>query len=121
MTLFDPESDPSGSGFHIIQSKNSNRFRSFTGQGWLNGTQSHFKFYSRTKNRFYILCIKWRVCYVGIFISNIILHSFIVLRMSYMALKLNDTFEKLVSGSMIMMLISYICVNISMVSEYYQL
>lgn len=115
MTLFDPESDPSGSGFHIIQSKIAIGSGGFTGQGWLNGTQAHLNFIPEQKTDFIFSVLSEEFGMLG-FLFLILCYGFIVLRMSYMALKLNDTFEKLVSGSMIMMLISYICVNIGMVS-----
>ena len=44
LTLLDPESDPLGSGYHIIQSKIAIGSGGTYGKGWLNGTQSQLDF-----------------------------------------------------------------------------
>jgi len=44
LTMLDPESDPLGSGYHIIQSKIAIGSGGSFGKGWLNGTQSHLEF-----------------------------------------------------------------------------
>lgn len=114
-TLFNPELDPSGSGFHIIQSKIAIGSGGIFGQGWLNGTQSHLNFIPEQKTDFIFSVLSEEFGLTG-FIFLMLCYFFIILRMSYMTLKLNETFEKLVSGAIIMMFISYICVNIGMVS-----
>ena len=44
LTFLDPEKDPLGAGYHIIQSKIAIGSGGFYGKGWLNGTQSHLEF-----------------------------------------------------------------------------
>ncbi|MDN6019890.1 MAG: FtsW/RodA/SpoVE family cell cycle protein, partial [Enterobacterales bacterium] len=44
MMLLDPESDPLGAGYHIIQSKIAIGSGGFGGKGWLHGTQSQLEF-----------------------------------------------------------------------------
>ena len=44
MTLFNPERDPLGAGYHIIQSRIAVGSGGIEGKGWLNGTQSHLEF-----------------------------------------------------------------------------
>ena len=44
LTLFDPENDPLGSGYHIIQSQIAIGSGGTFGKGWLKGTQSHLDF-----------------------------------------------------------------------------
>ncbi len=44
LTFFNPENDPLGAGYHIIQSKIAIGSGGFYGKGWLNGTQSHLEF-----------------------------------------------------------------------------
>jgi len=44
MTFLNPESDPLGSGYHIIQSKIAIGSGGLSGKGWLNGTQSQLEF-----------------------------------------------------------------------------
>lgn len=115
LTLFNPENDPTGAGFHIIQSKIAIGSGGFTGNGWLNGTQAHLNFIPEQKTDFIFSVMGEEFGMLG-FIFLMICYTFIILRMSYMALKLTDSFEKLVSGSIIMMFISYIFVNLGMVT-----
>ncbi len=44
LTLFNPEQDPLGAGYHIIQSTIAVGSGGIYGKGWLNGTQSHLEF-----------------------------------------------------------------------------
>jgi len=44
LTLFNPESDPLGSGYHIIQSKIAIGSGGFTGKGIVRGSQSQLDF-----------------------------------------------------------------------------
>jgi rod shape determining protein RodA len=44
LMFFDPEQDPLGSGYHIIQSQIAIGSGGIYGKGWLNGTQSHLEF-----------------------------------------------------------------------------
>ena len=44
LTLFNPENDPLGSGYHIIQSQIAIGSGGIFGKGWLKGTQSHLDF-----------------------------------------------------------------------------
>ena len=44
MTFFDPESDPLGAGYHIIQSKIAFGSGGLSGRGFLQGTQGHLNF-----------------------------------------------------------------------------
>tara|TARA_X000000368_G_scaffold248011_1_gene195861 strand:+ start:51 stop:983 length:933 start_codon:yes stop_codon:yes gene_type:complete len=44
LTLFNPESDPLGSGYHIIQSQIAIGSGGMLGKGWMKGTQSHLDF-----------------------------------------------------------------------------
>jgi rod shape determining protein RodA len=115
LTLFNPEIDPSGSGFHIIQSKIAIGSGGFSGSGWLNGTQAHLNFIPEQKTDFIFAVMSEEFGMLG-FLFLMLCYGCIIFRMAYMTYKMNDVFEKLVSGSIIMMFISYIFVNIGMVS-----
>ncbi len=52
LTLFSPESDPIGSGYHVIQSKIAIGSGGIMGNGWLEGTQSHLNFIPEQKTDF---------------------------------------------------------------------
>jgi rod shape determining protein RodA len=44
LTLINPEADPLGTGWNIIQSKTAIGSGGLSGKGWLNGTQAHLDF-----------------------------------------------------------------------------
>lgn len=54
MMLLDPESDPLGAGYHIIQSKIAIGSGGLRGKGWLHGTQSQLEFLPETPYRLYL-------------------------------------------------------------------
>lgn len=115
LTLFNPESDPSGTGFHIIQSKIAIGSGGFSGSGWLNGTQAHLNFIPEQKTDFIFAVLAEEFGMLG-FLFLMFCYTFIILRMTYMTYKMSDVFEKLVSGAIIMMFVSYLFVNLGMVS-----
>lgn len=115
LTLFNPELDPSGTGFHIIQSKIAIGSGGFSGAGWLNGTQAHLNFIPEQKTDFIFAVLSEEFGFLG-FLFLMVCYTFMIARMSYMTYRMTDVFEKLVSGSIIMMFISYIFVNIGMVT-----
>ena len=50
LTFLNPEQDPLGSGYHIIQSKIAIGSGGMEGKGWLQGTQSQLEFFTRTSH-----------------------------------------------------------------------
>ena len=54
VTFLDPESDPLGAGWNIIQSKIAIGSGGINGKGWLQGTQSHLDFLPETKTDFIV-------------------------------------------------------------------
>ena len=54
MMLLDPETDPLGAGYHIIQSKIAIGSGGLRGKGWLHGTQSQLEFFTGTPHRLYL-------------------------------------------------------------------
>lgn len=74
MMLLDPESDPLGAGYHIIQSKIAIGSGGLRGKGWLHGTQSQLEF-SRTPYRLYLRGTGGRAGISGHFDSARSLHS----------------------------------------------
>ncbi|MBF0470093.1 MAG: rod shape-determining protein RodA [Gammaproteobacteria bacterium] len=114
MTLFNPESDPLGSGYHIIQSKIAIGSGGVFGKGWLNGTQSHLEFLPErhTDFIFAVFCEEF-----GLFgvILLLILYLTIVLRGLYIASQAQTTFARLLGGALAMTFLIYVSVNIGMV------
>lgn len=115
LTFINPESDPLGSGYHIIQSKIAIGSGGFFGKGWLNGTQSHLNFLPEHATDFIFAVLGEELGLIGAIVL-ITLVLFIVLRGLYMCTQARDTFSRLVSGSLILTFFFSIFVNMGMVS-----
>lgn len=115
LTFMDPESDPLGSGYHIIQSKIAIGSGGLYGKGWLNGTQSHLEFLPERHTDFIFAVLAEEFGFVGI-IMLLALYAFIIIRGLYIASRGQDTYSRLLGGSLIMVFFVYLFVNTGMVS-----
>lgn len=114
-TLFDPESDPLGAGYHIIQSKIAIGSGGIFGKGWLLGTQSQLEFLPERHTDFIFAVIGEEWGMIGI-IGLLIMYFFIIGRGLYLANRCQTAFGRLVAGSMVLSFFVYVFVNIGMVS-----
>lgn len=115
LTLLDPEKDPLGSGYHIIQSKIALGSGGLYGKGWLNGTQSHLEFLPERTTDFIFAVFGEEFGFIGV-ILLLVIYTLIIFRGLYIGTKAQDTFSRLLSGSLVMTFFVYIFVNIGMVS-----
>ncbi len=115
MTFLNPENDPLGAGYHIIQSKIAIGSGGLYGKGWLNGTQSHLEFLPERTTDFIFSVFSEEFGFIGIF-CLLILYLFIVVRGLYIATQAQSTFTRLLGGSLILTFFVYTFVNIGMVS-----
>ena len=115
LTLLNPERDPLGSGYHIIQSKIAIGSGGLFGKGWLNGTQSHLEFLPERTTDFIFAVFGEEFGFIGILIL-LILYIFIIIRGLYIGMQAQDTFCRLLSGSLIISFFVYVFVNIGMVN-----
>jgi rod shape determining protein RodA len=115
LTLFNPENDPLGAGYHIIQSKIAIGSGGTYGKGWLNGTQSHLEFLPERHTDFIFAVFGEEFGFMGI-VLLLSLYLFIVLRGLYIATQAQDSFSRLLAGALTMTFLIYIFVNIGMVS-----
>ena len=115
LTLFDPESDPLNTGYHIIQSKIAIGSGGLNGKGFLEGTQSHLGFIPEQRTDFIFAVLSEEMGFKW-FILLVSLYLLVIWRLYHIILKTNDMYEKLVTGSIMMVFSSYIFVNIGMVS-----
>jgi len=115
LTLLNPESDPLGSGYHIIQSKIAIGSGGLYGKGWLNGTQSQLEFLPERHTDFIFSVLAEEFGLIGVCIL-LALYSFIILRGLYIAATAQDTYSRLLAGSLILVFFVYIFVNIGMVT-----
>ena len=115
LTFLNPESDPLGSGYHIIQSKIAIGSGGVYGKGWLNGTQSHLDFLPERSTDFIFSVLAEEFGLFGV-LAILLLYCFIVLRGLSIASRARDTYSRLVAGSISLTFFVYLFVNVGMVS-----
>jgi len=115
LTFLNPERDPLGSGYHIIQSKIAIGSGGIFGKGWLNGTQSSLHFLPEHSTDFIFAVVGEELGFVGTFML-IILFMLIVLRGLYITLNAQDTFSRLVAGSITFTFFISFFINMGMVT-----
>lgn len=113
--LWDPETDPLGSGYHIIQSKIAIGSGGLTGKGWLHGTQSQLEFLPERHTDFIFSVIGEELGFIGISVL-LLLYLSIICRGLIIAIKIQHMFGRLIVGGFILMLFMGIFMNIGMVS-----
>lgn len=114
MTFLNPEDDPLGAGYHIIQSKIAIGSGGLFGKGWLNGTQSHLDFLPERHTDFIFAVFGEEFGLFGA-IALLCLYLVIVARGLYMAANSEGRYAKLLGGSMAVTFLIYLFVNVGMV------
>lgn len=114
MTFMDPEADPLGSGYHILQSKIALGSGGFTGKGYLAGTQSHLNFLPEMQTDFIFTVLGEEFGLAG-GTMIILLYSFLILYGFVVALNANSQFARLVAIGLSTNLFLYMFINVGMV------
>ncbi len=114
LTLLDPESDPLGAGYHIIQSKIAIGSGGVFGKGWLNGTQGQLEFLPERHTDFIFAVIGEEFGLFGA-LALLALYLFIVGRGLFIAANAPDTFTRLLAGTLSTTFFFYVFVNTAMV------
>ena len=115
LTFLNPENDPLGAGYHIIQSEIAIGSGGIYGKGWLNGTQSHLEFLPERTTDFIFAVLAEEFGFTGILLL-LSLYLFIILRGLYIATQAQDTFSRLLGGALTLVFFVYLFVNTGMVS-----
>ncbi len=115
LTFINPENDPLGAGYHIIQSTIAIGSGGIYGKGWLNGTQSHLDFLPERSTDFIFAVLSEEFGFLGV-ISLLSLYAFIIARGLIIASQAQHTYGRLLAGSITMTFFVYVFVNIGMVS-----
>ena len=115
LMFLDPESDPLGAGYHIIQSKIAIGSGGLEGKGWRNGSQTQLDFLpeSHTDFVFSVLAEEWGLLGVSLLLT---LYAFVILRGLYIAWYARDSFGQLMAGAITTSFFIYVFINIGMVS-----
>lgn len=115
LTLFNPESDPLGAGWNIIQSKTAIGSGGLYGKGYLQGTQSQLDFLPESHTDFVIAVLSEEFGFVGVLVL-LTIYAAIVMRGMIISLRGRDNFCRLLAGSITLTFFIYVFVNIGMVS-----
>jgi len=115
LTLLDPQSDPLGAGWNIIQSKTAIGSGGMEGKGWLQGTQSHLEFLPESHTDFIVAVLAEEFGFIGMLLL-MTLYFLIIIRCLYIAVTAQDSFSRLLAGALTMTFFIYIFVNVGMVS-----
>jgi rod shape determining protein RodA len=115
LTFINPESDPLGAGWNIIQSKTAIGSGGLTGKGLFEGTQSHLDFLPESQTDFIIAVLAEELGFVGV-VFLLILYILLLGRGVLISIQAQDTFGRLLAGTITFTFFVYIFVNIGMVS-----
>ncbi|WP_108652129.1 rod shape-determining protein RodA [Dongshaea marina] len=115
LTFLNPERDPLGAGYHIIQSKIAIGSGGLLGKGWMHGTQSQLEFLPERHTDFIFAVFGEEFGLVGAAVL-LVLYLCIIGRGLYIATQAQSTFERLLAGSITLTFFVYVFVNIGMVS-----
>ena len=115
LTFINPEIDPLGAGYHIIQSKTALGSGGLLGKGWGEGTQTHLKFLPVQESDFIVSAIGEELGFVALFfmISLFLWFIYMILRL---ALNTNDRFSGLILIGIASIFMAHIFVNSAMAS-----
>jgi len=114
-TFLDPEREPLGAGWNIIQSKTAIGSGGIYGKGWLNGVQSRLDYLPEGQTDFIVAVLAEEFGLVGIMFL-LTLYIVIIGRALYIAGVAQDLFARLLAGSLTLTFFVYVFVNIGMVS-----
>lgn len=115
LTLFDPEKDPLGKGFHIIQSTIAIGSGGWFGKGWREGTQTQLDFLPERHTDFIFAVFSEEFGLIGNLIL-LTLYALLLGRMLMIAANAATTFARLLAGAITMIFFTYAFVNMGMVS-----
>jgi len=115
LIFINPENAPLGAGYHIIQSKIAIGSGGLYGKGWLNGTQSQLDFLPERSTDFIFAAFAEEFGLIGV-ILLLAVYFFVVLRGMYISAQAQDTFTRLLGGSITMTFFICVFVNIGMVT-----
>jgi rod shape determining protein RodA len=115
LTLIDPQRDPLGSGYHILQSKIAIGSGGLTGKGFMQGTQAQLNFLPEKHTDFIFTMFAEEMGFIGA-AALLALYLLTLLFITYMALRCRSTFARLVAAGMGLCLFTYVFINVAMVT-----
>jgi rod shape determining protein RodA len=114
LTFLDPERDPLGAGYHITQSKIAIGSGGLFGKGWMNGTQAHLEFLPEAHTDFIFAVYGEEFGLFGVLLL-MTLYLTLIGRGLIIAIRGQDTFQRLLAGSLSLTFFLYMFINMGMV------
>ncbi|KAF1712022.1 rod shape-determining protein RodA [Pseudoxanthomonas kalamensis DSM 18571] len=115
LTFRDPENDPLGAGWNIIQSKIAIGGGGWTGKGWGQGSQVHLDFLPEHTTDFAFAVLAEEFGWIGVALV-LALYMFVVGRCLWIAIEARDTYSRLLAGTLGLAMFVYVIVNGGMIS-----
>jgi rod shape determining protein RodA len=115
LTLLNPDSDPLGAGYNIIQSKIAIGSGGLFGKGWTNGSQAQLEFLPERDTDFIFAVLGEEFGLLGV-LTLLVLYTFVIGRGLYIAVQAHDTYSRLLAGSISLTFMVYVFVNTAMVT-----
>lgn len=115
LTFRDPENDPLGIGWNIIQSKIAIGGGGLTGKGWGQGSQSHLDYLPEHTTDFIFAVLSEEFGWIGVAVV-LALYLFVVGRCLWIAMDARDTYSRLLAGTLGLAFFVYVIVNGGMIS-----
>ncbi len=114
MTFLDPDKDPLGAGYHILQSKIALGSGGVMGKGYLKGTQSQLDFLPEKHTDFIFTMFAEEMGFVGS-LGLLALYLLVLMSIVYMALRCRTQFARLVAAGVGITMFVYVFINVAMV------
>ena len=115
LTFLNPENDPQGAGWNIIQSKIAIGGGGWSGKGWGEGTQSHLNFLPEHTTDFIFAVLSEEFGWIGVAVV-LALYLFVIGRCLWIAIDARDTYSRLIAGTIGLSFFVYVIVNGGMIS-----
>jgi rod shape determining protein RodA len=115
LTFLNPETDPLGAGYHTIQSQIAIGSGGLFGKGYMNGSQAQLEFLPERSTDFIFAVIGEEWGLVGCFVL-MMLYLLVIGRGLFIATQAQDTFSRLIAGSLTLTFSVYVFVNSGMVA-----
>lgn len=115
LMFLDPQTDPLGAGYHIIQSQIAIGSGGIFGKGWMNGSQGQLEFLPERSTDFIFAVIGEEFGLIGLALL-LLLYLFVVGRAIFLAMQTQETFARLLAGSIAITFFVYVFINTGMVS-----
>jgi rod shape determining protein RodA len=113
LTLFNPELDPLGAAYQIIQSQTAIGSGGLFGKGWMQGTQTQLKFLPVQESDFILSVIGEEFGFVAV-LAIFLLYGFIIYKIIQFAFIVKDRFTSIILIGIASILLAQVFVNSAM-------